>query len=196
MDSFPIPTTGRVSLDGFLTLGAGVGTVGWAVALLAATTTLVPGPELATMAVWTVLVAVMVGVGLFGTPDSVRLSRPLLAWSVANGAASVVSLLALLGSLPDATHVVAWGLAGAGGYGVTGWLLGGRDGGVYLTAATFELFTVGNALAVGARPVHLALLGVCHVVPLVLVVATETRRAPYLLGVAWLAVLLAALALA
>jgi hypothetical protein len=105
-------------------------------------------------------------------------------------------VLAVLGVLPTATHVVAWGLAGLVGYGVTGRLVGGRDGGVYRTAAAFEAFTVGNALVIGARPVHLALLGVCHVVPLVLVVATETRRAPYLLGLAWLAVLLAALALA
>lgn len=191
-----LPTTGRVSLDAFLTLGAGVGTVGWSVTLLAATTPAVSTPELAAMAVWAVLVGVMVGVGLFGTPDSVRLSRPALAWGVANGSASLASLLALLGFLPDATHVVGWGLAGAVGYGVTGRLVGGRDGGVYLAAAAFELFTVGNALLIGARPIHLALLGVCHVVPLLLVVGTETRRAPYLLGGAWVGTLLAGLALA
>jgi hypothetical protein len=196
VDSPPVPTTARVSLDGFLTLGAGVGTVGWGVALFAATTPAVPTPELVSMAVWAVLVGVMVGVGVLGTPDAIQLSRPMVAWGVANGSASVASLLALFGVLPDATHVVAWGLAGSVGYGVTGRLVDGRDGSVYLTAAAFEAFTVGNALVVGGRPVHLALLGVCHVVPLVLVVGTETRRAPYLLGGAWVATLLAGLVVA
>ena len=178
-----VPTLGRVGLDGFLALGAAVGAVGWGVtALLAARPDQVGDPELVAMAVWFGLVGVMVGVGTLATPDAVRFSRPLLAWGGANGTATLLSTLALVGVLPSAVHLYAWPLAGAVGYTATARLVGGRNPRVarlYATAALLEAATLGLALVGVAPAIVFALLGVCHALPLALAAGARTARAPY-----------------
>ncbi|MFC7226089.1 hypothetical protein N0B31_01635 [Salinirubellus salinus] len=183
------PTLARVDLDRFLALGALVGAVGWgATALLTARPDLVADPVLVSVALWGVLVAVMVGVGVFATPDEVRFSRPMLVWGPANALASLVTLAVLFGPLPAWTLPDAWALAGLVGYYASARATEGNDRNVYLTAAFFEVTTFGT----GTSPAVFVALGVCHVVPLVLVAFTDFRRAPYVLGGVWLAVVLAA----
>jgi hypothetical protein len=183
------PSLGRVDLDRFLALGAVVGAVGWtATALLAARPSLVADPTLVAVALWTVLVAVMVGVGVFATPDAVRFSRPMLVWGPANALATGVTLGVLFGPLPAWTLTDAWALAGVVGYYASARATEGNDRNVYLTAVFFEVTTFGT----GTSPAVFVALGVCHVVPLVLVAFTDFRRAPYVLGLVWLAVVVAA----
>jgi hypothetical protein len=188
-----VPTLGRVGVDGFLALGAAVGAVGWSTtALLTARPDPVGDPELAAMAVWFGLVGVMVGVGTLATPDAVRFSRPLLAWGGANGTATLVSTLALVGVLPSAVHLYAWPLAGLVGYAATARFVGrrnARDARLYGTAAVLEAATLGLALAGGPPVLVFALLGVCHALPLALVAGTRTARAPYVLVGGYLFVL-------
>jgi hypothetical protein len=183
------PTLARVDLDRFLALGAAVGTVGWGVtALLAARPALVPDPALVTVSLWAVLVTLMVGVGVFATPDPVRFSRPILVWGPANAAATLVTLGVLFGPLPEWALTDAWALAGAVGYYASVRATAGNDRNVYLTAVFFEVTTFGT----GTSPAVFVALGVCHVVPLVLVAFTDFRRAPYALGLVWLVVVMAA----
>lgn len=183
------PTTGRVGIRGFLALGAVVGAAGWgATVLLTARPDAVAAPEWTAVGAWAVLVAVMGGVGVFGTPDAVRFSRPMLAWSVANGSASVASVLGVLGVLPDRAHLVAWSLAGATGYLATGLLVGRPDARVYRVAAVLEGVLFVGVLGGLDGTTALGLLGVCHALPLALVAATDDRRAPLVLVGGFLAV--------
>lgn len=183
------PTLARVGLDRFLALGAGVGALGWGgTALLTARPGLVGDPVLASVALWTALVAVMVGVGVFATPDAVRFSRPMLVWGPANALASLVTLGVLFGPLPAWALADAWALAGAVGYYASARATAGNDRNVYLTAVFFEVITFGT----GSSAATFVALGVCHVVPLLLVAFTDFRRAPYVLGGGWLVVVLGA----
>ena len=190
---FAPPTLGRVGLDGFLALGALVGTVGWAgTALLTARPGLVGDPVLVSVVLWAVLVAVMVGVGVFGTPDAVRFSRPMLVWGPVNALATLATLLALFGPLPEATPLVAWGLAGLVGYAASAYWTAGVQRRTYAVAAFFEAQTLAAVTPLAPAHTYL-LLGVCHAVPLAVVATTRHRLAPYAVGVAWLVVLLAGL---
>jgi hypothetical protein len=144
------------------------------------------------MAVWVGLVGVMIGVGTFLTSDAVRFSRPLLAWGGANGTATLLSTLALLGCLPPVVHLYAWPLAGAIGYAATARFVGGRSTGdarLYGTAAVLESATLGLVLVGVAPALVFALLGVCHALPLALIAGTRTARAPYVLVGGYLFVL-------
>lgn len=190
---FAPPTRAAVSRDAFLTLGATVGAVGWGVtALLSASPTLVPDPALVSIALWGLLVALMIGVGVLLTPDAVRFSRPMLVWGPANAAASLVTLGVLFGPLPGWTLLAAWALAGAVGYAASARATNGRERRAYAMGAFLELLTLGT-VAVGL-PVAgtLALLGVCHVGPLLVVTRTVDGRAPAAVVFAWLLVLLVA----
>jgi hypothetical protein len=76
---FAPPTRAAVSRDAFLTLGAAVCAVGWGLtALLGAFPALVPDPVLVSVGLWGTLIAPVVGVGVFLTPDTVRFSQPML----------------------------------------------------------------------------------------------------------------------
>lgn len=186
---FAPPTLGRVDLDRFLALGAAVGALGWGgTALLTARPGLVGDPVLVSVALWAVLVAVMVGVGVFATPDEVRFSRPMLVWGPANALASLVTVGVLFGPLPDWTLPDAWALAAVLGYYASARATAGNDRNVYLTAVFFEVMAFGT----GTSPAGFVALGVCHVVPLLLVAFTDFRRAPYVLGLVWVVVVLAA----
>jgi hypothetical protein len=188
-----LPTLDLVGVDGFLAIGAAVGGVGWGVTvLLTAVPGLVADPEIVAMAVWVGLVGVMVGVGTLGTTDAVRFSRPLLAWGGANGTATLLSALALVGVLPSVVHLYAWPLAGLVGYAATARLVGGRSHGdarLYGTAAVLESATLGLALAGGSPVLVFALLGVCHALPLALIAGTRAVRAPVVLVGGYLFVL-------
>lgn len=187
-----LPTAGVVDRDGFLTVGALVGALGWSTTVALA---LFPGlaarPTLAALVVWAVLVALMVAVGAFATPDAVRFSRPLVAFGVANGLAALATALAFLGHLPDVTYAVAWGLAGAVGYGVAARTVPGPDARVYGVAAVLDLLAVGTAAALPGW-LTLALVGVCHVVPLA-AVASRTAWGSTLVVAAYGSVFLAGL---
>jgi len=187
-----LPTAGVVDRDGFLAVGALVGALGWSTTVALA---LFPGlatrPTVAVLVVWAVLVALMVAVGAVATTDTVRFSRPLFAFGVANGLAALATALAFLGTLPEMTYVVAWGLAGAVGYGVAARTVPGPDARVYGVAAVLDLFAAG---AIAALPgwLALALVGVCHVVPLA-AVSSRTTWGPTLVVAAYGSVFLAGL---
>lgn len=172
--TLPVPTLGAVSGRGFLAVGAAVGVLGWgSTALL----TVRPGiaaplaPALAATTVWAPLVVLMVAVGLFGTPDTVRFARPFLVWGPANGLASLATVAALLGRLPEATYWLAWALAGAAGYLGTGLAVrrAGDDGRLWFAAACCEAGALVAGVTVGG-PWPFILLGAVHVLPLTLVV--------------------------
>jgi hypothetical protein len=192
--SLPIPTLGILGSRGFLALGAAIGAVGWTVtALLTARPALaavIPGPDdpaLLVAALWLVLIAVMMGAGLFATPDAVRFSRPMLVWGPANGLATLATVGALLGALPTATSWLAWALAGATGYLATGLAIRrvGGDGRTWLAAAGCEALVPVAALLAGG-PWPFAVLGAVHTLPLALDAADPERRlgcfAPALIG--------------
>jgi hypothetical protein len=168
----PVPTLGAVSGRGFLAVGAAVGATGWgATALLTARPGLAApvAPAVAATGVWIPLIAVMVGVGLFGTPDPVRFGRPFLIWGPANGLATLATVAALLGWLPEATYWLSWALAGAAGYLGTGLTVrrADGDGRLWFAAAACEgAVLVAGAAVGGAWP--FVLLGTVHVLPLAL----------------------------
>lgn len=183
--SLGLPTLGQLSGRRFLALGAAVGAVGWSVtALLTARPMLaavapapLDDPALLASAVWFALVPVMIGTGLFATPDRVRFSRPMLVWGPANGLASVATVAALFGALPPATYWLAWALAGAAGYLATGVAVqdvGGR-GRTWLAAAGCEALVPVAALGPGG-PWPFAVLGVVHALPLALDAVDGERR--------------------
>lgn len=180
----PLPTLGAVSGRSFLALGAVVGALGWGVTtLLTARPSLAgllgPGvdPALLVTLAWGPLVLVMVGVGVFATPDGVRFARPFLVWGPANGAASVATVAALLGWLPAATYWLAWALAGVAGYLATGIAVrnAGGDGRLWLAAAGSEAGVLVAGVTVGG-PWPFALLGLLHVAPLTLSATGLDRR--------------------
>lgn len=176
-----LPTTATVGRDGFLALGAAVGAVGWTVTVAVTLRPgLVPDPTLVVVGVWAVLVGVMGSVGAFATPDAVRFSRPLLGFAAANGTASVATLLAVGGVLPPATHAVAWALAGAVGYGLAARSVD-ADAATYATAAVLDALVAASVLLGGATARHLAVVGICHVVPLV-AVSRGWKRGPALVA--------------
>ena len=169
-----LPTAGVVDRDGFLAVGALVGALGWSTTVAVSLFPwLASRPTVAVLVVWAVLVALMAAVGAFATPDAVRFSRPLVAFGVANGLAALATTLAFLDYLPDATYAVAWGLAGAVGYGVAARTVPGPDARVYGVAAVLDLLAVG-AVAVLPGWLALALVGVCHVAPLAAVASRTT----------------------
>jgi hypothetical protein len=134
----------------------------------------------------------MVGVGVFGTPDEVRFSRPMLVWGPANATATVLTLGALFGPLPDLALPAAWALAGAVGYGASGRFSAGAERRTYLAAAFAECLTLGMVV-VGLPPGGVfVLLGVCHALPLALVVSTDDPRTPAAVLFAWTLALLVA----
>jgi hypothetical protein len=183
------PTLDRVGLHGFLALGALVGAVGWAVtALLAARPDVVATPVLTSVVLWTGLVALMAGVGILLTPDSLRFSRPMLTWGSVNGLATVATVGSLLDVLPDGTPLVAWSLAGLIGYTATASWTTGPDRRIYAVAAALELGTLLVVTSLTPAAGY-ALLGVCHALPLALVATTEHRLAPHALVATWLLVL-------
>jgi hypothetical protein len=180
----PLPTLGRVSGRSFLTLGAVVGALGWGVtALLTARPSLLgplaPGVELAFLVAlaWVPLVLVMVGVGVFATPDRVRFARPFLVWGPANGAASVATVAALAGWLPPSTYWLAWALAGTTGYLGTAAAVrrAGGNARLWLSAAVAEVGVVVAAATAGG-PWPFLLLGVAHALPLALDASGLARR--------------------
>jgi hypothetical protein len=180
----PLPTLGAVSGRSFLALGAVVGALGWGVtALLTARPSLAGllGPDVdpafLVALVWVPLVLVMVGVGVFATPDGVRFARPFLVWGPANGAASVATVGALLGWLPGTTYWLAWTLAGAAGYLATGIAVrtAGGDGRLWLAAAGAEAGVLVAGVTVGG-PWPFAVLGVLHATPLTLSATGLDRR--------------------
>jgi hypothetical protein len=186
----PRPSTLElVGLRGFLALGSGIGAVGWTgTALLAARPDLVASPVPISAALWALLVALMVSVGVFLTPDAVRFSRPMLVWGPVNAVATLLTLAALVGVLSGGWVPAVWALAGAVGYAASARFVGR---GVYTVAALLELGTLGAALLGVPSPVLYALLGVCHALTLALIVAeVESARASAVIVVAWLAVLL------
>lgn len=176
----PLPTLGAVSGRAFLALGAVVGGLGWGVtALLTARPGLAGAADPALLAAlaWAPLVGLMVGVGVFATPDTVRFARPFLVWGPANGAASVATVAALLGWLPPSTYWLAWALAGATGYLATGVAVrrAGGDGRLWLAAAACESGVLLAGLTVGGSW-PFALLGALHAVPLALSATGLARR--------------------
>jgi hypothetical protein len=180
----PLPTLGRVSGRSFLALGAVIGALGWGVtALLTAWPSLLallaPGiePVFLVALVWMPLVLVMVGVGVFATPDRVRFARPFLVWGPANGAATVVTVAALVGWLPPPTYWLAWALAGAAGYCWTAAAVGraGGDARLWLSATVAEVGVVAAGATVGG-PWPFLLLGVAHALPLALDASGLARR--------------------
>jgi len=179
------PTLARVDLDRFLALGAAVGALGWsATALLTARPDVVADPVLVSVALWGVLVAVMIGVGVFATPDAVRFSRPILVWGPANALASLVTLGVLFGPLPDWALPGVWALAGAVGYEASRRAVDGPARPVYLAATFVEVLTLGAVLVVPPAGVFV-LLGVSHALPLALVVSTDDPRAAGALVLTW-----------
>lgn len=178
--TLPVPTLATVSGRAFLAVGAAVGALGWGItALLTAR----PGiaapldPALAAAAAWTPLIAVMIGVGLFATPDPVRFGRPFLLWGPANGLATLATVAALRGWLPGATYWLSWALAGAAGYLGTGLAVrrAGDDGHLWLAAAGCEASVLVAGLTVGG-PWPFILLWTVHVLPLALDVGAVAER--------------------
>jgi hypothetical protein len=183
-------TLARVDLNRFLALGAAVGAVGWSgTALLTVRPEVVADPVLVSVALWTGIVAVMVGVGAFATPDEVRFSKPMLVWGPANATATLVTLAVLFGPLPDWALPATWALAGAVGYGASTRFTTGGQSRLYLAAAFVEVLTFGAAFVVPPAGAFV-LLGVCHALPLALVVSTDDPRAAGALVLAWTATLL------
>ena len=98
-------TSGRLGSSDFLRLGAVVGLVGWTATavleLLAPVADLAaPTAGLVALAVWTPLVGVMVGAGLWHAPDAMRFSLPLLGFGLLNGLATTATLWAVIVGLP------------------------------------------------------------------------------------------------
>ncbi|WP_276258294.1 hypothetical protein [Haloglomus litoreum] len=176
----PLPTLGVVSGRAFLALGAVVGALGWGVTSLLTARPGLAGatdPALLAALVWAPLVVLMVGGGVFATPDAVRFARPFLVWGPVNAAASMATLGALLGWLPAATYWVAWALAGAAGFLATGAAVRrtGDDGALWLATAACEAGVVVAGLVLGG-PWPFAVLGVLHAVPLALWASGLARR--------------------
>lgn len=168
-----VPTAGRLDGGAFLSLGAVVGLVGWTVTAALAGADRGPARWVA-LGVWTVLVAVMVGAGLFLTPDAVRFSTPLAGWGLVNGAASTVTAWAVLTGAPAPAVARTWLAAHALGYGWTAGTLrragqGDRAGGygyAALLAGGLLVFDVAGLDALA--PVRYPLLAVVHALPLAL----------------------------
>jgi hypothetical protein len=176
----PVPTLSVVSGRAFLAVGAAIGALGWgATALLTARPGIVAplDPAVAAATVWTPLIVVMVSVGLFGTPDTVRFGRPFLFWGPANGLASLATVAALLAWLPGVTYWLAWALAAAVGYLGTGVAVrrAGGDGHVWVATAGCEVSVLVAGGTVGG-PWPFVLLGAMHVLPLALEAGSIPER--------------------
>jgi hypothetical protein len=166
-------TTGRLPGDGFLLLGAGVGLVGWTgTAALARLS--VPRAGLLALAVWGLLVAVMVGAGLFHVPDAMRFSLPMVGWGLLNATATTVTLVAVLQEWSATLVWTVWLVALGLGYGWTAialWRGGQRArarGYGYAALVAAGLLIASGAGMPALQPVRYPLLAVLHAVPLAL----------------------------
>lgn len=166
------PTSATVDGDGFLALGAAVGTLGWAGTQALALWGGRHAPLVAA-ALWLALVGVMGVVGLTRTPDTVRFSRPLAVWGTTNGSATALSAVAvaLPGTFPARAVVAAWCCSFLVGYAATARFVGGRGARPYwlgTALATAGLAGVWAAPAVADWGYLVA--GTVHVLPLALAV--------------------------
>lgn len=106
-------TSGWLTDSDFLALGAVVGVLGWT-GTAAIEWFAVPYAGFVALALWTPLVAVMVIAAIQHVPDTMRFSKPMIAWGVCNVTATVVTVVAVTFGVPSAVGVSVGGGGGGG----------------------------------------------------------------------------------
>ncbi|MFU1780480.1 hypothetical protein ACM16X_03755 [Haloarcula japonica] len=171
-------TSGWLTASEFLLSGAAAGLVGWGGTQVVAWSSRADGALLAT-ALWVVLMGGFIGLTVLHAPDSVRFSDAMLAWGAVNTTAMALTVVGLLGVIPEQLAFWhAWVASTTVGYCWTGGVLEGAGqparGRGYLGAGVvgLGLLTVGAVAYPLVTPAGYLALAALHALPMVLDVRT------------------------
>jgi uncharacterized membrane protein len=173
-----------LGINGFLTIGAGLGAAGWLGTALVdrrpaiALETLGIDALEAVVGLWLLLTVAMLAIGVTAASRAVRLSPPLWLWSMLVGAALAIDVAAVQGAVPLEYLQYAlwhpWLGVFAIGYGVTAVVATGRNRRAYAlgSVAAAGCLLVAVLFTVRIEPYAFVVLGALHVGPLLADAAT------------------------